>query len=247
MTRKNITAATIRNVSTALRKSPWAKRRPLIVNASPAKFCLPPTAAISGVTMSLTSALTTAVNAVPMTTATARSTRFPRRTKARNSRSIGPTLRSRADGPDAVLRRHGRLGADRAARAAGDSPAPRRRPAAVRLRGGHPAPAPSHGGPARHRGRLPHAPPRRPLARAAGDAEVVRPARPRRAARRVRAPRDRRAHARDAHRLRPPRLPIRRRRARGRRGGAVRRLRGRRVQRPPPHAGLRLRDRRGGP
>ena len=39
--------------------------------------------------MSLTNALTTAVNAVPMTTATARSTRFPRRMKARNSRSIG--------------------------------------------------------------------------------------------------------------------------------------------------------------
>src|SRR3954449_6695119 len=59
-----------------------------MVNASWSKSGSPPTAAISGVMMSLTSALTTAVNAVPITTATARSTRLPRRMKARNSRSI---------------------------------------------------------------------------------------------------------------------------------------------------------------
>src|SRR3954463_16097402 len=110
--------------------------------------------------MSLTKAFTTAVNAVPMTTATARSTRFPRRMKARKSRRIGPTLRSRADGPVAVLRRHRRLRADRAARVARGAHAPRRRPSAVRLDRGDPAPAPADGGPAGHRGGLPDAPAR---------------------------------------------------------------------------------------
>src|SRR5919197_4322825 len=182
-----------------------------MVKARFPKSGLPPTAAMSGVTMSLTSALTTAVNAVPTTTATARSTRFPRRMKLRNSRSMGATLRSEPDGPVAVLRRHGRLGADRAAGLARDPDAPRRRPAALRLRRGHPAPAPAHGRAARHRGGLPHAPARRPLARPARDAQVLRPARPRRAARGLRAAGHRRAHARDAWDLRPPALPVRRR------------------------------------
>ena len=47
----------------------------------------------------------------------------------------------RPDGPVAVLRRHRRLGAHRAARPARAAAAPRRRPAAVRLRRGHAAPA----------------------------------------------------------------------------------------------------------
>src|SRR5258705_4198348 len=54
----------------------------------------PPTAAISGVMMSLTSAATTAPNATPMTTAMARSTRLPRRRNCRNSLSMAPTLPS---------------------------------------------------------------------------------------------------------------------------------------------------------
>src|SRR4051794_32698041 len=158
--------------------------------------------------MSFTSALTTAVNAVPITTATARSTRLPRTMKARKSRSIGPTLRSRADGPVAVLRRHRRLGADRTARAPGRADAPRRRPSALRLRRGNPTPAAADRRAARHRGRLPHAPPRRPLARAAGHAEVLRPARPRRPARGLRAAGHRGPHARDAGRVRAPALPL---------------------------------------
>src|SRR3712207_6032597 len=43
---------------------------------------------MSGVTKSATNAVTTAPNAAPMTTATARSTTFPRSTKSRNSLSI---------------------------------------------------------------------------------------------------------------------------------------------------------------
>ena len=57
--------------------------------------------------------------------------------------------------------------------------APRRRPHAVRLRRGHAAPAAAQRRAARHRRGLPHALPRRPLARPAGDAEDLRPARPR--------------------------------------------------------------------
>src|ERR687885_2089745 len=168
-----------------------------MVNARFPKFGLPPTAAISGVMRSLTIALTTAVNAVPTTTATARSTRFPRRMKERNSRSINPTLRSRPDGPVALLRRDRGVGPDRAARPARHPHAPRRRPAPVRLRRGNTAAAPADGRPARHRGRLPHPPARRPLARPAGDAQVLRPARPRRAARRLWAAGDEGAHAGD--------------------------------------------------
>src|SRR5215217_4053701 len=59
-----------------------------MVNARSPKSGSPPTAAISGVMRSFTTAFTTAVNAVPITTATARSTMFPRSTKARNSRSM---------------------------------------------------------------------------------------------------------------------------------------------------------------
>src|SRR3954471_21762108 len=132
-----------------------------------------------GVTMSRTSALTTAVNAAPMTTATARSTTLPRTTKARNSLRIsgiggmaakvavgavgargtgaGGTLDSR-HGPLALLRRHRRVGADRPSGPPGAAPAPRRRPAAVRLRRGHPAPAAAHRRPARHAGGLPDPP-----------------------------------------------------------------------------------------
>src|SRR5579883_1793527 len=49
-----------------------------MVKASWEKSCLPPIAAISGVIRSFTSAVTTAPNAAPMTTAIARSTTLPR-------------------------------------------------------------------------------------------------------------------------------------------------------------------------
>ena len=221
-----------------------------MVKARLLKSGLPKIAAMTGVRRSLTRALTTAVNAAPMTTATARSTTLPRRMKSRNSLRVAgrprhgreaiersgrrrerraPAVPSTpAHGPLALLRRHRRLGADRPPRPARDAAAPRRRPAALRLRRGHPAPAAAHGRAARHAGRLPHPPPRRPLARAAGDAQVLRAARPPGAADRLRPARHRRAHARHADRLRAPALPVRRRRPRGRRRRRLRRLRGRR-------------------
>ena len=62
----------------------------LLLNVSSAeKSGLCTTAAINGLMISATSALTMAVNAAPMTTATARSTTLPRRTKSRNPLSIG--------------------------------------------------------------------------------------------------------------------------------------------------------------
>ena len=150
-----------------------------------------------------------------------------------------------AHGPLALLRRYRRLGADRPPRPAGHAHAPRRRPPALRLRRGDPAPAAAHRRAARHAGHLPHPPPRRPLARAAGDAQVLRAARPPGSADGLRPARHGGAHARHADRLRAPALPLRGRRPRGRRRRRVRRLRGRAVQRPPPRPRLRLRDRRG--
>ena len=94
-----------------------------------------------------------------------------------------------------LLRRHRAARCPRARRGLpGAAAAPRRRPAALRLRRGHAAPAAALASacPSVDRG-LPHALPRRPLARAAGDAEVLRPARPRRAADRLRAARPARA------------------------------------------------------
>src|SRR6266516_2656012 len=139
----------------------------------------PNTAAMTGVMRSRTRAVTTVVNAAPMTTATARSTTLPRRMKARNSLRIsgvggmaakvatGPVAPGGAraggtldppHGPLALLRRHRRLGAHGPSRPSRDAAAPRGRPPAVRLRRRYPAPAPAHGGAARHAGRLPHPP-----------------------------------------------------------------------------------------
>src|SRR5205807_559817 len=59
--------------------------------SSSLKFVLPGIEMI-GVTRSLTSAVTTAPNAAPTTTATARSTTFPRRMNARKSFSMGASL-----------------------------------------------------------------------------------------------------------------------------------------------------------
>ena len=77
-TRKNTAAAMVTNAIRLLRKSPYWKWLWLIVNERAPKFDLPKISAMIGVRRSATSALTTAVKAVPITTATARSTTFPR-------------------------------------------------------------------------------------------------------------------------------------------------------------------------
>src|SRR5258706_9175686 len=59
-------------------KSPMRSLLPFTVNAIAEKSGEPTIAAISGVSRSLTNAVTTAVNAAPNTTATARSTTLPR-------------------------------------------------------------------------------------------------------------------------------------------------------------------------
>src|SRR3954452_24003226 len=85
-----------------------------------------------------------------------------------------------AHGPLAVLRRHRRFRPDAEARAAGAAAARRGRADAARLRGGDPAPAPAvERRPAGRRRDLHHPPAPRPLARAAGDDQDVRDARPR--------------------------------------------------------------------
>ena len=60
-------------------KSPYRNWLPLISNLRSEKSGCPPMAAISGVIRSLTSAAITAAKAVPITTATASSTRLPLR------------------------------------------------------------------------------------------------------------------------------------------------------------------------
>src|SRR5215469_2700317 len=62
-----------------------------MVTLRPEKLCRAPKAEISGVIRSLISACTTALNATPTTTATARSTRLPRRRNFLNP-PIHPTL-----------------------------------------------------------------------------------------------------------------------------------------------------------
>src|SRR5690349_1736226 len=118
-----------------------------------------------GVIRSLTSALTTAVNAAPMTTATARSTRLPRRMNCRNSLSMNGIVTLAPDGSVPVLRGHRGIGAERAARPTCDAAAPWGRGRAVRLRGGDAAAADPQRRSAGHDARVPDALPRRPLAR----------------------------------------------------------------------------------
>ena len=89
------------------------------------------------------------------------------RTAASSSSSSRSTTRDRRHGPRRPLRRHRRLGAHRPARAARHAGPARRRPAAVRLRRGHPAPAHALGRAGRARGGLHHPLPRRPRARPA--------------------------------------------------------------------------------
>src|ERR1700722_13355089 len=72
----------IRNDSTALKNDPYKKVLLWMVKCSLEKSGLPAIAAISGVMMSATSAVTMAVNAVPTTIAIARLMRLPRLMKA---------------------------------------------------------------------------------------------------------------------------------------------------------------------
>src|SRR5690348_13935119 len=67
----------------------------LIVTLRFEKSGLPPMAAISGVKMLVTSAVTTAPKAAPMTTATARSTTFPRKRNFLNPCIIGTSRKRR--------------------------------------------------------------------------------------------------------------------------------------------------------
>src|ERR1700730_3946109 len=77
---KKYTAAAIRmNEITALMKSPIGNLLPLIVNSIAEKSGFPTMAAMNGVIISLTNAVTTAPNATPITTATARSRTLPRK------------------------------------------------------------------------------------------------------------------------------------------------------------------------
>src|SRR5215217_3189305 len=78
MIRKKMTAATVAKLISLLMKSPYLNTLPLIWKVRALKSGLPKIAAIRGVTRSSTTAVTTAVNARPMTTATASSTRLPR-------------------------------------------------------------------------------------------------------------------------------------------------------------------------
>src|SRR5579871_1621535 len=89
-TKKNTAAAITTNVISAFRKLPYRNRLLLIVKLRAEKSGLPPMAAINGVIRSATSAVTTALKARPITTATARSTRLPRMRNSRNSLSIRP-------------------------------------------------------------------------------------------------------------------------------------------------------------
>ncbi len=74
----------------------------LTVKDSVAKFGLPPMAAMSGVMMSAISAWITALKATPMTTATARSMRLPRRRNFLKP-PISPSLAGQAGWPMALL------------------------------------------------------------------------------------------------------------------------------------------------
>ena len=160
----------------------------------------------------------------------------PRRPRVRSSRPeapglpLGPRERARPRGAVSTIGRSGsrprlprHLGqrTDRAPLAAGAARPPRRRPAALRLRRGHAAPAAAlERRPRRPARDLPHALPRRPLPRPARDAEDVRAPRPRRAAHDLRAARAARPVRRPAPHLRPAAVPARPRRAA--RGGDAR-------------------------
>src|SRR5207244_13536821 len=78
----------------ALMKSPTSSALPLTVTTIAEKSGLPAIAAMSGMTRSFTSAATTAPNAPPITTATARSRTLPRRRNCRKPLNIWDPARS---------------------------------------------------------------------------------------------------------------------------------------------------------
>src|SRR3984957_18898446 len=103
--------------------------------------------------------------------------------------AVAPARYRCAHGPLIVLCGHRRLSAKPTPRPAGDPRAPRRRPAAIRLRRRHAAPVDALCGARRCGVRIHHALSRRSLAGATGDAQVVRSARTRPAAGNLRASR----------------------------------------------------------
>src|SRR6266498_1977313 len=89
---------------TALMNAPQSNTWPLIVNVPPA--CLPPpTTFTSGSMNDLPNWATTAVNAVPIATATARSTTLPRKRKSLRPLSMFRVPSSQAAPSDRALRR----------------------------------------------------------------------------------------------------------------------------------------------
>lgn len=88
MIKKKTTIARIKNAIAAFKKLPYINLLPLSVKYRLEKSGVPPMAAISGVIISLTSEVTMAPKAAPMTTATAKSTTFPRRINCLKSFSM---------------------------------------------------------------------------------------------------------------------------------------------------------------
>src|SRR4051812_6411648 len=93
-TKKYTAAATNRNEISAFRNSPYRNLLPFTSNVRAEKSCFPTIAAISGVKRSLTNDVTTAPNAAPITTATARSTTLPRNRNCLKPFMIASMLRS---------------------------------------------------------------------------------------------------------------------------------------------------------
>src|SRR6478672_4151358 len=94
ITKKYTAAATSRNDTRALMKSPTGNGVPLIVKLIVEKSGLPTMAAMSGVRRSLVKAVTTEPKAAPMTTPTARSTTLPRRMNCLKPLSMGWNLQN---------------------------------------------------------------------------------------------------------------------------------------------------------
>src|SRR5919201_1092693 len=117
-TKKKTAAAIETNVIRALMKSPYRKRLLWIVNESAEKSCLPTIAAMIGVIRSVTRAVTSAANAIPITIPTARSTRFPRSKNVRNSFTSAciVSLLESVEGLSRLLRDSVQLVADAVAR-----------------------------------------------------------------------------------------------------------------------------------
>ncbi|CAA9486269.1 MAG: Ribonuclease Z, partial [uncultured Solirubrobacterales bacterium] len=143
------------------------------------------------------------------------------------------------------LRRHRRLGPERAAGAAGDAREPRWRPPAVRLRRGHAASAPALDGTGRARGDLHHPLPRRPCPRPPRHAQDLRSARTRAAAERLRTGGARESVQEPAADARTPTVRTAARGARAQRRNRARGLPDRRLRGRPRRASTRVRRRRG--